>query len=137
MAVTPNSLVTTQGVRTAVAIATAAKTSPFNTITNAVLLATAGSNGTLVKKLKASPRGTIAAYAAQLYLSRDGGTTLSLVKVVAGAAYTASTSAAVTEADFGYTAADPLRLGSGDSLYVASAVALADGVQFYAELEDF
>jgi hypothetical protein len=137
MAVTPNSLVTTQGVGTAQAVCTAAKTAPYSGTTNTVLLFTAGANGSLVKKLKAIPRDTVTATQCQLYLSKDSGVTMSLLNMATMAAYTAAATTSPTPTDFGYTAADPLRLSATDRLYVAIGVALANGIQFIAETEDF
>jgi hypothetical protein len=136
MAVSQNKVVTTQSVKTAVAICTAAKTT-LNDATNSVLLLTAGADGALVKKITATPRATVTATQLQLYLSKDSGTTLHLIDSALMAAHTiANTTEAVTT-DFGYSATNLLRLAGSDRLYVGAAVALAGGIVFYAEYEDF
>lgn len=136
MAVTPNSVVTTQAVKTARAVATAAKTT-YNDATNAVLLLTAGANGALLQSLDAIPRATVTASMLQLYSSTDGGTTLILVKSVLMAAHTVAVTTAIPSTDFGYTESAPLRLAPNEKLYVATAVALAGGIVFNAGYEEF
>jgi hypothetical protein len=78
MAAQQNKMVFTQTLKTAQAVCTAAKTT-YNDTTNAVLLLTAGADGALLKKLTAMPRATVAATQLQLYISKDGGTTLQLI----------------------------------------------------------
>lgn len=136
MAVTPNSIVTTQTVNTAQAVCTAAKTT-YGDATNAVLLFTAGANGSLVKRISALARATVSATQLQLYKSADG-ITLQLVDVALMPAYTMAATTAQSKATFpDYTATDPLRLEAGERLYVGIGVALAGGVVFSAEGEDF
>lgn len=137
MAVTPNSLVTPQNVRRAAAVCTAAKTT-YADATNAVKLADAGANGSLVKSVKALPRATVTATQLQLYASPDNGTTMHLIDSVLMAAYTMAQTTAVPVTDFALISNDaPLRLGAGDSLWVAIGVALAGGIVFRAGIEDY
>ena len=127
----------TQSVKTAQAVCTAAKTT-YNDATNAVLLWTAGADGSLIKKLSAAPRATVTATQLQLYISKDSGTTLHLIDSELMAAYTMAQTTAVPETAFGnISESTPLRLGPTERLYVAAGVALAGGIVFAAEGEDF
>ena len=73
MAVTSNSIITPQAVKTGQAICTAAKTT-YNDATNAVALLTAGANGAIVYSVKAVPRATVTATQCQLFRTPDGTT---------------------------------------------------------------
>lgn len=136
MAVTPNSIVTAQAIRTATAVCTAAKTT-YNDTANAVALLGAQSNGCVIYSLKAMPRAqNAAAIQLQLYRSPDAGVTLYLINTVTMAvSNVTTTTGSVTPTDFGYSESNPLRLGNTDLLYVAIASALAGGVVFDAQLE--
>jgi len=125
-----------QTTRTAQAVCTAAKVIDA-TQTGTQLLLQAGVDGTIVTKLQAMPRATVTATQLQLYLSRDGGTSLSLVGSAAMGAYTLTQTTAAPTTDFGFSAEDPLRLGPDERLYVAIGVALAGGIVFHAEYADF
>lgn len=136
MAVQQNKIVTTQAMKTAVALCTLAKTT-YNDTTNAILLVTAGSDGALVKRLRAIPRATVTATQLQLYRSKDNGTTLYLADTKLMLAYTMAQTTVCNPTDFGYTADNPLRLEASERLYVAIGVALVGGVVFEAEYENF
>lgn len=136
MPVAPNSIVTTQGLRTAQAVCTAAKTT-YSDITNAVLLVTAGENGSLVKRLRAVPRATVTATNCMVLRNPAATSDYHLVDCALMAAHTVAVTTAIPETDFGYTADNLLRLGPGEKLYVGAAVALAGGIVFDCELEDF
>lgn len=126
-----------QAVKTAQAVATAAKTD-HATAAGAVLLVTAGVNGALVKSLHAIPRATVTATGCQAYISKDAGTTLSLIDSVLMAAHTVAATTAIPKTIFTAVSEDtPLRLEPGDGLYVAIAVALGTGIVFHAGFEDF
>ena len=123
-------------------VATAAKTT-YNDSANAVLLDTAGANGTAYVHIAAVPRGTITLTQVQLYRSPDGGTTMYLIATGVLSAYTM---AQTTQAPICALAhidgssisdANPLRTASGDRLYVAIGVACAAGVVFVAQALDF
>lgn len=126
----------TQSQRVALAVCTAAKTTLSDTV-NAVLLVTAGADGSLVTTLTAIPRATVTATQLQLYVSGDGGTTLSLVQTALMPAYTLAQTTANNMTDFGFSDYAPLRLGPNDRLYVAIGVALAGGISFRAAVQDF
>jgi hypothetical protein len=78
MAVTANSIVTPQGIKSASAVCTAAKTT-LNDSTNAVKILTPGANGSVLYGLKALARATVTATQLQLYRSPDNGTTMYLI----------------------------------------------------------
>lgn len=134
MANKANSVVTTQSVRVEQCICTAAKTT-YNDAANAVLLFTAGANGSLLKSVKAIPRATVTATQLMLFLSNDGGTTLTLLPFNAlMAAHTVAVTTAIPATDLGVSG---LRLSPNDEIYAAIGVALAGGIAFTAEGEDF
>jgi ABC-type iron transport system FetAB permease component len=137
MAGTPNKIIYTQELLTAAAICVAAKATYTDNV-NAVKLLTAGANGALVKSIKAIARGTVTPTQLQLYLKRPTDAAyymLPLGAMLAG--YTMAASTANTPAAFAVSASDPLRLGAGDEVWCAIGVALAAGVVFEAEFENF
>lgn len=135
MAVTPNSIVTAQAVKSASAVATAAKTT-LSDSTNAVKLLTPGANGSVLYGLKALARATVTATKVQLYRSPDNGTTMNLIATTVMAAYTMTNTDAQAVTDFGYTETSPLRVAVGDTLWIGASVALAGGIVFDAQYED-
>lgn len=139
MAVTPNSLVTTQTVHTAGAVCTAAK-STTSDVANAAKILTAGTDGALVKTLQAFARATVTATRLDLWVTKSSDTGDAapywIGSVLLGA-NTLSSSAANPAADFGYTSTSPLRLDGGDKLWVSAAAALASGISFFAQYENF
>lgn len=126
----------TQTKKTGQAILTAAKTT-YNDATNAVLLFTAGADGSLVRRITAIPRATVTATQLQLFRSPDNGTTLYLVGSVLMAAYTMAQTTAAPVTDFGFDFTKPIGLAAGERLYAAAGVALAGGIVVTAEGEDF
>lgn len=135
MAVTPNSIITPQAVKSASAVCTAAKTT-YGDATNAVKLLTPGPNGAVLYGLKAVPRATVTATQLQLYRSPDNGTTMFLIGSALMAAYTMAQTTAAPVTDLGFSEVSPLRLGASDTLWIAIGVALAGGVSFDAQYED-
>ena len=141
MAVT-NTAVFPQTPTTAVAVCTAACTT-YSDTSNKVLLYTAGANGGEICHLSAIPRATVTATQLQLYLSKDSGTTMSLVSTSLMAAYTMAQTTVCSGTQIlhgdgsAITEANPLRLAAADRLYVAIGVALAGGVEFIAEGRDY
>lgn len=125
--------------KTAYAVTTAATViGTADAPTNTQLLLTAGADGTILTRLMAMPRATVTATRVELYLSKDGGTTLRLVDSEVMAAYTLAVTTAIPETQFAnYNETTPLRLEAGDKLYVAASVALAAGIVFKAEYTDF
>jgi hypothetical protein len=109
-----------------------------DTVTNTVLIGTAGADGALVTKLTAIPRGTVTASSLALFLSKDNGTTQRLIDSELMAAYTLAITTAIPETTFGnISLATPLRLEAGDKLYFGSQVALAAGIVAKTEWMDF
>lgn len=89
--------------RTAVAVLTGAN-SNYTTPSNAEMLSVAGPDGSLITRLGAIPRATITATQLQLFLSKDAGTTFSLLTTALLPAQTVLqstqlTSLAVTQVD--------------------------------------
>lgn len=135
MPVAQNKVVTAQGLNTGQAVCTAAK-STYNDAANAVLLYTAGANGSVVYSVRALPRATVTATQLQLYRSSDAGVTLLLFDLALMAAYTMAQTTSTPKNDFGYTETAPLRLEAGERIYAAIGVALAGGIVFDAMGED-
>lgn len=135
MAVTPNSIITPQGVKSAQAVCTAAK-STYSDSTNAVKLLTPGANGSVLYGLKAVPRATVTATQLQLYRSPDNGTTMYLINSALMSAYTMAQTTQAPQTDFGYSETLPLRIASTDTLWVGAGVALSGGIVFDAQYED-
>lgn len=122
-------------------VCTAAKTT-YADSTNAVLLLTVGADGGEVTYIGATPRATVAATQCQLFVSLDGGTTLSLLSTELMAAYTmaASTQAATTPfklAGSNISDTNPLRLPANAKVYAGIGVAVTGGVQFVATYRDY
>lgn len=136
MALTPNSIITPQTPKSAIAVATTANTTYTDTPTNSVLLMTAGANGARVTKLSALARATNTATELQLYVSYDSGTTKQLIRSVLMSAYTVAQTTGQTATDFGYTEDLPLILLASARLYVAIGVSNT-GILFHAEWGDY
>lgn len=124
----------TQAVNNGIAICTAAETS-YTAPTTRQLLLTAGANGSLMKSVKAIPRATVTATQLQLYSSKDAGVTFQLLPYSAVmTAYTLAATTAVPATDLGIS---NRRLAPGERIYASIGVALANGIVFDAEYEDF
>lgn len=128
-----------QTVKTSTAVVTTATGSiATDAPTNTALLLTAGTEGTVVNKVSAAPRSTITDASLLLFLSKDGGTTKRLIGSVLMKGYTLAATTAIPETAFaGITSDTPIRLETGDSLYVGSQVALASGIVFTAQGMDY
>jgi len=124
---------------TASAVATAALGSiTTDTPTGAVLLMTAGPDGSVVTRLSAMPRASVTASSLVLFISNDNGVTMRVKDSQLMLAQTVDTSHAIAQTLFPtYADGTPLRLGAGDKLYVGSQVALAAGIVFAVEYTDF
>ena len=109
-----------------------------DTVTNSVLLFTAGLEGSIVSVIEAMPRSTVTATNIYLFSSIDSGTTLRLIDCALMPAQTLSTTAAVTQTIFpSYTEDYPLRLKANERLYVACSVTLASGIVVEARGMDY
>lgn len=126
-----------QGYRRVEGITTAAK-STYGDTTNAIKIFTAGANGSHVKRLRARPRGTIAAVnKLLLFRVTTGGTPVTLADSVEMAAHTYADTAKVPETLFtSYSYQDPLRLAPLEELWAGQATALAAGIAWDGDAED-
>jgi len=121
-------------------VCTAAKTT-YSDGANAVLLSTAGTNGSEYTHVGAIPRATVANNQIQLY-AFDGASYF-LIATAMMAAYTMSQSTqspstALSNIDGStISEANPLRLQPGWKLYAAIGVALAGGVVVSASRKDY
>lgn len=113
------------------------------TVTNSVLLCTAGANGSILTELSALPRATVTATALFLWSSPDGVNKYLVATALMGAATLAATTQLVPtifkHADNTTLISEtaPLRLAAGEKLYVGVGVTLAAGVVFNARFSDF
>lgn len=140
MAVTGNSFISPQAIKSNVVVCTAANSDYDDAPANVgTALVTAGANGARVTKIIAIPRATVTATQLQLYRDKDGsGTAKYLFDSALMSAYTmAQTTAISAETDFGYSDTNPLYLAPNEIVYPAIGVALAGGVVFYAEWADY
>jgi len=137
MAVTPNSIVTPQAVKTAYAVVDTASTDIDDAPTTTVLLVTAGANGARLTRLTAIPRATVTASRLDLWLSKDSGATKRLIDTALMAAHTVANTTEIPTTDFGYSEDNPLILEAADRLYVSTAVSLAGGIVIAAHYQDY
>lgn len=129
-----------QGMALDACVCTAAKTT-YNDGANAVLLSTAGANGSEYAHIGAIPRATVSATQVQLY-AHDGSAyfliATALMPAYTMAQTTQAASIAFTHIDgTAVTEFNPLRLQSGWKLYAAIGVALAGGVVVAAQRKDY
>lgn len=136
MAVTANSIITPQTPQSASVPFGAAANTNLITPTNTALLMTAGANGGRLTRLEVLANATQAATQAQFYRSVDGGTTKTLLRAKAFAAYTLTTTGEIPVTDCGYSDDTPLILAPSEKLYVGSAVAVT-GMVARAEWADY
>lgn len=111
--------------------------------TNVVELMTAGLKGSLLTKLTAMPRATVAANSLVLFISKADETPTAHSKFALKdsalmAAYTLSPATEIVQTAFSkITPANPVRLAAGDKLWVGTQVALPSGIVFVGEGADF
>ncbi len=131
-----------QTIKVGVCTCTAAKTT-YNNLTNAVLLYTAGAEGSEISHLSAMPRATVTATQAQIFLSLDGGATGFFLssEVIAANPMSQTTKCAATPIPnsdgTAISESSPLRLPANAKLYAGIGVALAAGVDFMAQGRDY
>ncbi len=134
---TTNKIPYPQALNTAFAVCTAAKTTETD-LTNAVLLYTAPSNGAIMTKLTANPRATVTASRLKVYICKSAAPTVPYLAIVRlMIAGTVNETTALLPTDLGVGESYPLKLAPGDLVYVSSGVALAGGIVFSAEIEEF
>ena len=136
MAVTANSIITPQAPQSASAPLGAAANTNLAAPTQTTLLMTAGSNGGRLTRLEVLANATQAASQVQIFRSTDGGTTKTLLRARAFAAYALTTTSDIPVLDFGYSDDSPLILAPGERLYAASAVTVT-GLVGRAEWADY
>lgn len=127
-----------QHYRNATAVATAALGGlGTDVVTGAMLLATAGTNDSIVMRLTAMPRDTNTASSLMLFIMQTDGFYRPLrSKLMTGYTFSATTEVPTTE--FATVTEDtPIYLGAGEKLYVGTKVALAAGIVFDAQIGDF
>lgn len=113
------------------------------TVTNSVLLLTAGADGAILTALSAMPRATVTATALWIWSSIDGGTTKNLVASALMPAYTLAATTENTRTVFKHadgtaiSESAPLRLAATEKLYVGIGVTLSAGIMFNARYTDF
>ena len=133
----------TSAVATAVVSLTTSGVEQSATVTNSVLLATAGADGSILTSLSAMPRATVTATALWIWSSIDSGTTKNLIASALMPAYTLAATTENTRTVFKHadgtviSESAPLRLAAGEQLYVGIGVALAAGIMFNARYSDF
>lgn len=137
MAVTANSIITPQTLKTAYAVVDTASTDLDDAPTTTALLLTAGANGARLTRLNAVPRATVTPTRLDLWLSKDSGTTKRLIDTVLVAATTVANTSEIPTTDFGYSEDNPLMLEALDRLYVSTAVSLAGGIVVHAGYSDY
>jgi hypothetical protein len=135
MAVTANSVITPQGVQTAQATCTAAKTT-YTDNTNAVLLLTAGANGGVLYGMTARAKGTTGGGGRVDVFSSLNGTTLAFINGANFATYTQSTTAVPPLTDLGYTETAPRRLAPLEQIWVGTSIATTNGIVVDAQYEN-
>lgn len=129
-----------QGMALDACVCTAAKTT-YNDGANAVLLSTAGANGSEYTHIGAIPRATVTATQVQLY-AHDGSSYF-LIATTLMPAYTMAQTTACAATALAHmdgtviSEANPLRLQSGWKLYAAIGVALAGGIVVSASRKDY
>ena len=113
------------------------------TVTNSVLLLTAGIDGAILTGLTAIPRATVTANALWIWTSPDNGTTRNLIASAIMPAYTLAATTENARTTFKnadgnvISEANPLRLAANERLYVGIGVTLSAGIMFNARFTDF
>lgn len=134
MAVTPNSIITPQAIKSNTAALTTANTN-YTAPTNTAKIVTAGVNGARVTKLIFRPIATVTATECQEYRSADAGTTKRFSNSATMAAHTKSQTAQAPATDMGYSDLAPKLLGPTEELYVA--IGVTGSVIVEAEWQDY
>lgn len=112
-----------------------------STVTGAQLLATGGTNGSIVFGVTAVPRGTVTASSLTLFRVKPfvapAVASFNLIKSELMPAYTLAVTTKIPETVFAsVTATTPIFLEPGEMLYAGSQVALAAGIVFDASRAD-
>ena len=114
---------------------TAAKTTHAD-LANAVLLFTAGANGSRVRRITATPQASCSQMAFFVYKSKDGTKAYPVASALLAGAVTVDATHALQVTDLGPTPDRDMQFGPGEECWVAQSVASA-GVAWAAERSDF
>lgn len=137
MAVTANSIITPQAIKSATAVCTTANSTYTDSPTNSAALVVAGANGARVTRITAIARATVTITELQLYRDGNGtGTNKRLFNSKQMPAYTVAQTTGNTPTDFGYSDDNPLILAPGEIVHVAIGVSNT-GIVFSAEWADY
>ena len=137
MPVTPNSIVTPQQPKQAANVTANAETS-YVTPVNTALLFTAGANGSRITRIRSMPRATVTATNLLLFVNAaPSNTSLLLIDSALMSANTLATTTAVPKTDWGYSDSTPLYIQANCGVYVATQVALANGIITEVEWADY
>lgn len=134
---TPNSIITPQTPKSAIALTLLAETAYAAPVTGAVKLLTFGASGGRLTRLRSRPRATVTATGLHLYLSLDAGVTKVLIDSALMAAHTVAVTTKIPETDWLYTDVNPLIGAPNAELWISQAVALAGGIAHEAEWADY
>jgi hypothetical protein len=135
MAVTANSIITPQGLKSGFAVLATANTTFTTAPTNTVLLVTFGANGGRLTRLEFIPLETVTANALQWYRSIDAGTTKYLAGMATGGSDTVSGTDGSTTVSAGYSDDNPLIGQASERIYVATGI--TKGYHVVAEWADY
>lgn len=135
MAVTANSIITPQTVKSNTVVCTTANTTYGATPANTQKVVTAGPNGARLTKLRAIPQANVTATQLQEFRSLDTGTTKRFSNSALMAAYTMAATTAAPVTDFGYSDDNPKILAPNEELYVA--IGVTGTIGFEAEWADY
>ena len=137
MAKASNSYVLPQDNRIKAAVLTADNAS-HSSSANMVKIFDADADGSLLKKVWALPRATVAATKIGLYWSPDNGTTMYLFDSATMAAYTEADGTSATATAFAAMSFDePIFIPASHSVWAGAWVALASGLVVNALVEDY
>lgn len=100
-------------------------------------LVTAGTEGCIIINLTAMARDTTTGCALHLFISKDEGETLRLIRSVSLPAGTVDATTVPPMADFEFSEDQSFGIEAGDQLYVGAGVAVPGGIVFSAITSDF
>lgn len=114
------------------------------TVTNSVLLMTAGADGALLTELSALALATVTASQLVVWSSVDSGVTKAAVMTALMPAYTMSATTQNVPTTFKHSdnttaisETAPYRMRAGEQLYIGTLVTSASGIMFNARFSDF
>lgn len=132
---TANSFISAQGLQTAQAHLTAAKTT-YTDATNALLLFTAGANGAVLYGMTAIAPGSNGGAGRVDVFSSLNGILLHFIRSVNFASYSQSTTAGPVLNDMGWTESSGRRLAPLEQIWVSTSIAATGGMDVDAQYEN-